>query len=104
MVWVAFATALLGTTFPMVCHLVCRLLLETREGLSFLYLSNIIGSAAGSFVTGYVLTEVLPLSAINALLATAGVFLGFVLMRRSAVQRRTAEATPAMRVLSASFG
>jgi spermidine synthase len=104
MVWVACATALLGTTFPMVCHLTVRPDRSAGEGLSFLYLSNIVGSAAGSFVTGYVLTEVLPLSAINGLLAMAGVFLGFVLMRRSDVQSRIAEATPAVRLLSPSVG
>lgn len=104
MVWVACAATLLGTTFPMVCHLTVRPDDSAGEGLSFLYLSNIIGSAAGSFVTGYILTEVLPLSAITALLATAGVVLGFILMRRSGVGNSSSEAAPWVRALSPTAG
>jgi spermidine synthase len=104
MACVACGAALLGTTFPMVCHLTVRPDSSAGEGLSFLYLSNILGSAAGSFVTGYVLTEVLPLSAINCLLAMGGILLGFVLMRRSDVQWRVTEAAPTFRVLSPPAG
>jgi spermidine synthase len=103
MVWVACAAALLGTTFPMVCHLTVRPDRSAGEGLSVLYLSNIVGSALGSFVTGYVLTEIFPLSAINCILATTGILVGFVLMRRADLQSRTA--TPSgIRHLSTSVG
>jgi spermidine synthase len=104
MVWVACAAALLGTTFPMVCHLSVRPDGSAGEGLSVLYLSNIVGSAAGSFVTGYVLTEVLPLRAIDGLLAAVGVVLGFVLVRQSGVQSRTAAAIPEICLLPIPAG
>ena len=88
MVWLACAAAMLGTTFPMVCHLTVRPDSSAGEGLSFLYLSNIVGSAAGSFVAGYILTQILPLPVISALFATAGIVLGFNLMLRSGARSR----------------
>src|SRR6202011_3137525 len=91
MVWVTCSAAMLGTTFPMVCHLTVRPNGSAGEGVSFLYLSNILGSAAGSFVVGYILTEMLPLLVISALFAAAGMLLGFMLIRRSGVNDRPRE-------------
>jgi len=97
LVWLAGGAALLGTTFPMVCHLTVRPDRSAGQGLSYLYLSNIVGSAAGSFVVGYILTEFLPLPVISALLATAGVVFGLILIRRSGVQ------SPSYAAISAAF-
>ena len=72
MVALACATAMLGTTFPLVCHLTVRPDSSAGQGLSILYVANIVGSASGSFVAGYVLTEMFTLPGICTLFATAG--------------------------------
>ncbi len=100
MVWLSCAAGLLGTTFPIVCHLTVRPDGSAGRGLSFLYLSNIVGSAAGSFVTGYVLMEFLSLWAISGLLATTGAILGFILISRTDGSSRTAEPASGVPVLS----
>jgi len=104
MVWVTCSAAMLGTTFPMVCHLTVRPNGSAGEGVSFLYLSNILGSAAGSFVVGYILTEMLPLLVISALFAAAGMVVGFMLIRRSGVNDRPRETASGEGVLPFSAG
>jgi spermidine synthase len=83
MVVLACAAAMLGTTFPLVCHLTVRPDGRAGRGVSLLYVANIVGSAAGSFIAGYVLTEVLTLPGICTLFATAGIVLGLVLMLKA---------------------
>jgi spermidine synthase len=104
MVWVACSAGMLGTTFPMVCHLTVRPDASAGEGVSFLYLSNILGSAAGSFVAGYVLTEILPILVTSAFLAAAGILLGVILIRRSSVSNQRSEAEFGERLLPFSAG
>ena len=48
--------------------------------MSFLYLSNIIGSALGSYLIGFVAMDVLPLKRIAMLLAWAGIALAVVIL------------------------
>lgn len=63
------AAAVLGATFPLVSH--ASIAPDARAGsrISYVYVSNILGSAAGSLGTGFVLLEYLPLSAVGLLLA-----------------------------------
>jgi spermidine synthase len=92
LVWVACSAAMLGTTFPMLCHLTVRPDGSAGEGVSFLYLSNILGSVAGSLVAGYILSEIVSLLVISAGLAAAGILLGIILMRRSTAGNGDSEA------------
>jgi spermidine synthase len=98
--WVACSAGMLGTTFPMLCQLTVRPDGSAGQGMSFLYLSNIFGSAAGSFVVGYLLTEFLPLLVISALLAAAGILLGLTLLRRAGVENQRSETASDERPLS----
>jgi spermidine synthase len=55
---------------------------------AFLYLSNILGSAAGTIITGFVLMDRFGLVTIGTVLAVAGVACALVLMTALAVPRR----------------
>jgi hypothetical protein len=78
---VAAASAGLGAVFPLVSH--ASIPPDGRAGsrLSYLYLANIAGCAAGSLLTGFVLMDRVPLSAISISLGVAGqVLAGVVLL------------------------
>lgn len=66
---VALAAALQGTTLPLMCHVAIPADEKAGSRLSYVYLANIIGSGAGSLLTGFWLMEMLPLRGIAALLA-----------------------------------
>jgi predicted membrane-bound spermidine synthase len=70
---VAAAAGLLGAVFPLVCHASVPADERAGTGTSYLYLANIIGSASGSFLVGFVLLDVWPLRGIVAALAIAGI-------------------------------
>ena len=76
----AVAAGLLGATFPLVCHISVDSHGNAGPGLSYLYLSNIVGSAAGSFLMGYVLMDLLSLRAIAVLLAGFGIATALVIL------------------------
>ena len=57
--------------------------------MSYLYLSNIAGSALGSYLTGFVLMDILPLRYVCVVLTLLGLGLGAVLMLRAGFERRT---------------
>ncbi len=69
---VALAAGALGAVFPLVSHLTVSS--DSRAGarLSYLYLSNIIASAAGSYLMGFVLMDLWPLWKISLFLAFLG--------------------------------
>ena len=69
---VAIAAGLLGATFPLMCHVSLNPDSRAGEGLSYLYLANIAGSASGSFVVGFVLMDVWPLRGIAVFLVLLG--------------------------------
>lgn len=68
---VALAAGLLGATFPLLCHAAVPHD-APGPGLSYLYLSNIAGSAAGSYVMGFVLMDVWSLQTIAVFLLLLG--------------------------------
>jgi spermidine synthase len=87
---VAVAAALFGLVLPVVSHLGIAPDEAVGARLSYLYLSNIVGSALGSLLTGFVLADVWSTEAIARALALAGVALaGTVAV---AVGRRPARA------------
>jgi spermidine synthase len=56
-VLVAIAAGLLGASFPILCHAAIGPSEEAGKKLSYLYLSNIVGSALGSFLVGFVILD-----------------------------------------------
>jgi predicted membrane-bound spermidine synthase len=85
---IALAAACLGAVFPLLCHI--SISPDERAGtrMSYLYLSNIIGSALGSYLTGFVLMDIFPLRYVSVLLTLIGLGLGIVLMLRAKLDRR----------------
>jgi predicted membrane-bound spermidine synthase len=64
--------ALLGTGFPLIAHFGIPPEPGAGARLSYLYLGNILGSAAGSLLTGFVFMDLWPLRTISVLLALLG--------------------------------
>jgi len=77
---ITVAAGLLGAIFPLICHVSVKPDARAGAGLSYLYLSNIIGSTLGSFMVGFVLMDTLSLEKLSVLLALAGVALGLALL------------------------
>lgn len=78
---VVIAAGMLGATFPLICHYGVPPDARAGTNTSYLYLSNIIGSSAGSLVTGFVLMHVLSTAQITVLLAVAGIILSVLVTR-----------------------
>jgi len=90
---VVVAASLLGVVLPLICHFAIPPDDRAGAALSWLYLANIVGSAAGSLVTGFVLLDRLPLATISTGLAVGGLvvavgILGFSDLGAPAVARR----------------
>jgi len=85
---IGLAAACLGAVFPLLCHIAIPPDESAGAGMSYLYLSNIVGSALGSYLTGSVLMDLLPLRNINVVLAVLGLALGAVLIVKAQFGRR----------------
>ncbi|HTK94556.1 MAG TPA: fused MFS/spermidine synthase [Terriglobales bacterium] len=77
---VGVAAALLGAAFPLIAHVSIAPDEDSGAKLSYLYLANIIGSASGSFVTGFILMDKLPLLPLAVTLALTGIVLAAILL------------------------
>jgi hypothetical protein len=55
--------------------------------MSYLYLSNIVGSALGSYLTGFVLMDILPLRYVSVVLTLLGLGLGIALLPKAKLKR-----------------
>ena len=86
---VAVAAGLLGATFPLICHIAIAPDTRAGEGLSYLYLANIVGSALGSLITGFVLMDHWSLGGLSVFLVLLGIALSLVLLL--AANHRTRE-------------
>jgi spermidine synthase len=72
LVVVTAAAAGLGASLPLICHLGIAPDERAGQRLSWIYLSNIVGSTAGSLFTGFVLMDRLPLHSTALLLLMLG--------------------------------
>jgi len=84
---IAAAAACLGAVFPLLCHI--SIPPDERAGtrMSYLYLSNITGSALGSYLTGFVLMDTLPLRQVSIVLTLLGLGLGLALLLTAQMER-----------------
>ena len=85
---VAIAAAFLAATFPLICHLSLPRDARAGSGLGVLYFSNIVGSALGSFLVGFVLMNIWGVRQLSVFLALLGVGLGFVLLLASRPEKK----------------
>lgn len=72
---VAAAAALLGAILPLVAHFGIKPDNKAGANLSYIYLSNIVGSACGSLITGFVFLDHWSLQTIGAVIACCGMVL-----------------------------
>ncbi len=72
---VAVAAALLGAILPLVAHFGIKPDDKAGANLSYIYLANIVGSAAGSLITGFVFFDIWSIQTIGAVLACIGMAL-----------------------------
>jgi len=83
LVVVAIAAAFLGAVLPVVSHFGIEPDERAGSRVSYLYLANIVGSSAGSLLTGFVLMDALSLASITVVLAILGFVLSAVLLAAS---------------------
>jgi len=76
---VFIAAALLGASFPLLSHAAIDPARKAGQRLSFLYLSNILGSTLGSFIVGFVILDHLSTRATSLLLLGMGLLVASVL-------------------------
>ena len=74
---VVLAASLLGAALPLICHFAIPPDEKAGARLSYLYLGNILGSGAGSLITGFVLMDHFSLGGISVFLACLGFALVF---------------------------
>jgi spermidine synthase len=85
---VALGAALLGATFPLISHIAIAGNNRAGHGVSLLYFSNIVGSALGSFVVGFVLMNFWGVREISLFLVLSGLALGIALLATGGSSRR----------------
>ena len=78
-VFVAIAAGLIGAAFPIISHASIDPEDEAGRKISYLYLSNIVGSALGSVAIGFILMDHLSTAQISILLLATGVLMAAVL-------------------------
>lgn len=71
-IFVFIGAALLGSAFPLLAHAAIDPVRGSGKHISFLYLSNIIGSTLGSFLVGFVILDHLSTGGVSLLLLTLG--------------------------------
>ena len=77
--FVSIAAALLGASFPLIAHASIDPDGQAGQKLSYLYLSNIIGSAFGSITIGFIAMDHLSTAAISLILLFGGVLMAAIL-------------------------
>jgi len=82
---VSITAGMLGATFPMLCHISVRPDSGSGAGLSYLYLSNIIGSATGAWLVGFVLMDLWSLRWISVFLVFLGAAVALMLVGASSL-------------------
>lgn len=82
------AAAMLGGGFPLVAHYGIEPGDHVGARLSYLYLFNILGSAAGSLLTGFVLLDVLSLRAVSVALVVVGIGMSLLVAVLARLSRR----------------
>ena len=75
---IALSAANLGAILPLMTHYAVPPDERAGVGMSYLYAANIVGAAAGSLLTGYVLFDLFPLRTVALLLVLFGLGIAFV--------------------------
>ncbi len=85
---IGLAAACLGAVFPLTCHISVAPDGCAGARMSYLYMSNILGSALGSYVVGFVLMDFFSLKHIAVAFALAGMGLSAALLFAAQLDRK----------------
>jgi spermidine synthase len=85
---IVLSAAMLGATFPLLCHLSFRPDKFAGQYLSYLYFTNILGAVSGTLITGFILMDIMSLANITTINAVLGLSLSFVLFKSAYLERR----------------
>jgi spermidine synthase len=85
---IAVAAAFLAATFPLICHISLEKDSRTGSRLGILYFSNIVGSALGSFLVGFVLMNIWGVRQLSVFLALLGMGLALALLMASGPRKK----------------
>ncbi len=88
LILVLVTAAMFGAVLPLVSHFAVEADRLAGRSVAYLYVANIVGSVLGSFLTGFLLLEVLPIRSIALLLALLGCGVAGVLLVLSRPSRR----------------
>jgi spermidine synthase len=77
---VFIATSLLGAAFPLLSHAAISPRQKAGSRVSYLYIANIIGSASGSFLVGFILMDHWSTQAISLALLAVGAAIAIVIV------------------------
>jgi len=86
--WMALAAGFIGVAFPLIAHASISVDSNAGPRLSYLYLANIVGSAAGSLLTGFCLMDLWPLQHLSLFLLLLGLAIVSALLARGGFTRR----------------
>jgi spermidine synthase len=100
---VTLAAALLGAILPLVCHFAIEPDDRAGANISYVYLANIVGSGAGSLVTGFVFLDLWPLQQVGAVITALGMLLVAVLLALSSGRAAARSVGVAATVASAAL-
>ncbi len=78
--WIGLAAGGMGALFPFVGHFAIPPDSTAGARISYLYLSNILGSTMGSLLTGFVMLDVFSFATTSAILAVLGFVMAAVLL------------------------
>ena len=78
-IFVFIAAALLGSAFPLFAHAAIDPAKDSGKSISFLYVSNIVGSTLGSFLVGFVILDYWSTRATSVVLLLMGLVVAAVL-------------------------
>jgi predicted membrane-bound spermidine synthase len=90
---IGLAAACLGAVFPLLCHISINPNEHVGARISYLYLSNIAGSALGSYLTGFIFMDAFSLRQVCVGLTLLGLALGIALMLKANLGRRNLTAS-----------
>ncbi len=90
MPFIALPAALLGAAFPLVCHLSIPADGQAGSRVSLLYIANIVGSTAGTFLTGFVFMDLWPLVRLALVVSLLGLAIAMLVVPSARLGRLTA--------------
>ena len=81
-------TTISGMIFPVICHHAIAPDDRAGSGVSWVYVANILGSVAGTLVTGFLLMNYLSIAAISELLGVLGIGISLLVALTGRLTRR----------------